>query len=494
MLALTVKHNNDVEGWKETTSVHNQATIGYRLDSLPLSGYHWRLLGLIAAGMYFDSFDIYIAGTVLAAMIHSGESTLKLNAMFVSVTFIGMMSGAWLSGLLGDRLGRRFCYQFNLGIYGFASIAAAFAPSMYWLIFFRLVMGVGMGAEIVVGYGTLSEFIPAAWRGRFGTILNLIINTSLFLSTFLGWLIVPQYGWRWMFAIGGCGALFVWFLRKSMPESPRWLASRNRVDEANQIVSTIETACGVDPTIAIATAAQQPLRADVADNGRLGELFTRRLLTRTITGITVLVGLFVVNYAFVSWIPTFLVKQGHSVSNSLGLTAVMFAGGPVGSLIAFALAERVGRKWGIVLFSLICAAFGAAYPFAQSSVAITALGFAITCCIYVLSSFSVASYVPELFPTNIRLRGSGVANTVGRGVSIVVPYAVAAAFTGFGIAGVLTLIVGTLLLQALIVALLGTETRRRSLEDIAAEAAAGGDGTDITDSLTGARAVSPGKS
>jgi MFS transporter, putative metabolite:H+ symporter len=452
--------------------MHNEASIGYRLDRVPLSGYHWRLLGLIAAGMYFDSFDIYIAGTVLAAMIHSGESTLKLNALFVSVTFVGMMSGAWLSGVLGDRFGRRFCYQFNLGIYGFASIAAALAPSMYWLIFFRLVMGVGMGAEIVVGYGTLSEFIPATWRGRFGTVLNLIINTSLFLSTFLGWLIVPHYGWRWMFAIAGCGALVVWFLRKSMPESPRWLVARGKPEEANRIVSSIEAACKVDSASAIAAAAQQSQRGgEVATQGRLADLFSRRLLMRTITAITVLVALFIVNFAFVSWIPTFLVKQGHSISNSLGLTAVMFAGGPVGSLIAFTLAERIGRKWGIVLFSLICAAFGTAYPFAQSEVAITALGFAITACIYVLSSFSVASYVPELFPTELRLRGSGVANTVGRAVSIGVPYAVAAAFTGFGIAGVLTLIVGTLLVQALIVGVLGTETRRRSLESIAAEVA-----------------------
>ncbi|CAD6555085.1 MFS transporter [Paraburkholderia sabiae] len=449
--------------------------IGARLDRLPLSGFHWRLLGLIAAGMYFDSFDIYIAGTVLAAMIHSGESTLSLNAAFVSVTFIGMMTGAWLSGLLGDRFGRRFCYQFNLGIYGFASIAAALAPSIYWLIFFRLVMGVGMGAEIVVGYGTLSEFIPAVWRGRFGTILNLIINTSLFLSTFLGWLIVPQYGWRWMFAIAGCGALVVWFLRKSMPESPRWLASRGRGDEAREIVERIETACG---GAASHTPSHTPIAHETStrefysnDQGRLSDLFSRRLLTRTITAITVLVALFTVNYAFVSWIPTFLVKQGHSVSNSLGLTALMFAGGPVGSLIAFALAEHLGRKWGIVMFSLVCVAFGIAYPFAQSAVAITALGFAITCCIYVLSSFSVATYVPELFPTELRLRGSGLANTVGRAVSIAVPYAVAGSFTRFGIGGVLTLIVGTLLVQALIVGVIGAETKQRSLESIAADAA-----------------------
>lgn len=317
------------------------SSIGVRLDRLSLSGFHYRLLGLIAAGMFFDSFDIYIAGSVLAALINNHESTLALNATFVSVTFIGMMSGAWLSGVLGDRFGRRFTYQFNLGIYGFASIAAALSPSVYWLIFFRLVMGVGMGAEIVVGYGTLSEFIPAAWRGRFGAILNLIINTSLFLAAFLGWLIIPRFGWRWMFAIAGVGALIVWFLRKNMPESPRWLASQGRHAEADKIVSSIEARCGVTPG---SVAPVQVTSQTQTPPARMRELFSRRLLTRTITGITVLVALFTVNYAFVSWIPTFLVQQGHSVSNSLGLTTLMFAGGPLGSLIAFALAERLGAS------------------------------------------------------------------------------------------------------------------------------------------------------
>ena len=210
-------------------------SIGARLDRLAISRFHVRLLRLIAAGMFFDWFDIYIAGGVLGAMVKLGESTLALNASFLSATFIGMMLGAWLSGLLGDRYGRRFCYQFNLLLYGFGSIAGALAPNMVWLIAFRFIMGLGMGAEIVVGYSTLSEFIPAHSRGRIGTILNLIINFSLFLSTFLGWLVIPGAGWRPMFVIAGLGALVVWFIRKAMPESPRWLASVGRGAEADAI-------------------------------------------------------------------------------------------------------------------------------------------------------------------------------------------------------------------------------------------------------------------
>ena len=436
------------------------ASIGARLDRLPVGRFHIRLLCLIAAGMFFDSFDIYIAGGVLGAMVKSGESTLTLNATFLSSTFIGMMLGAWLSGLLGDRYGRRFCYQFNLLLYGVGSIAGALAPDMHWLIGFRFIMGLGMGAEIVVGYGTLSEFIPARSRGRFGTILNLIINTSLFLSTFLGWLVIPGAGWRPMFAIAGVGALVVWFIRKSMPESPRWLASRGRVAEADAIVARIEAEAAPGATMAAPAAPASP------DASRFGELFSRAMLARTITGITVLVALFTVNYAFVAWIPTFLVRQGFSIGDSLGLTALMFAGGPLGSLVAMAISERLGRKWGIVLFSLLGIPLGAAYALAQSHVLLVAAGFSITALIYVLSSLSVATYVPELFPTRLRLRGAGLCNAIGRGVNILVPYAVAAIFGGFGIAGVVTLTGATLLLQALIVGTVGVETRQRSLEQI----------------------------
>src|SRR3569623_1215939 len=118
---------------------------GARLDRLPICSFHWRILALIGAGMFLDAFDIYLAGGVLGVVLKEGWSTLELNAAFVSATFVGMTIGAWFSGILGDRFGRRFSYQLNLAIFGLASIAAAFAPSMIVLIALRFIIGIGLG-------------------------------------------------------------------------------------------------------------------------------------------------------------------------------------------------------------------------------------------------------------------------------------------------------------------------------------------------------------
>ncbi len=139
---------------------------GARLDRLPLGRFHRRILTLIAAGMFFDAFDIYLQGGLLGALVHDGWSTPAINAAFLSKTFLGMLVGALAAGYLGDRFGRRVSYQINLAIFGLASLAAAFAPSMTVLIWLRFVMGIGLGAEIVVGYSTLAEFIPPSHRGR----------------------------------------------------------------------------------------------------------------------------------------------------------------------------------------------------------------------------------------------------------------------------------------------------------------------------------------
>jgi putative MFS transporter len=213
---------------------------GGRLDRLPVSSFHYRIFWLIGAGMFFDGYDLYVAGPVLGAAVGSGFSTPALNGWFLSLTFMGMTLGSLLAGFLGDRYGRRFTYQFNLMIFGLASLAAAFAWNIEVLNALRFVMGIGLGAEIVVGYGTMTEFVPPARRGRWMALMALVVVSGYPVTALLGRLIIPSFGWQPMFAIAGVGALVVWYLRKSLPESPRWLETNGRTAEAETLLQAIE--------------------------------------------------------------------------------------------------------------------------------------------------------------------------------------------------------------------------------------------------------------
>ncbi|MDB5362443.1 MAG: major facilitator superfamily 1 [Rhodospirillales bacterium] len=436
---------------------------GARLDRLPITSFHWRMLGLIGAGMFLDGFEVYLGGGVLGALVKDGWSDMAHNAQFISATFAGMFIGSWMAGILGDRFGRRFSYQANLMIFGLASFGAALAPSMEWLIVARFVMGLGLGAEIVIGYVTLTEFVPPDRRGRWGAGLATITSSALFFSSLLGYALIPTVGWRWMFVIVGVGAVIVWYLRKKMPESPRWLESKGHLEEAERVMSEIEAEVSrskpLPPVVPVAVVA--PVQRSVM------ALFSRELLPRTITGSIILITMNTALYGFIAWLPTFFVKQGVSVVTSLGYTTAMSLGGPVGAAIGMYLSDRLGRRPGIMVFSAIAIVLGLIYPQMSDPMAIGLVGFALVTSIYVLLAFTWSLYIPELFPTDIRMRGAGFCNTVGRLMTILTPYMVITAFTAYGVLGVVATLSTLLLLQLIVVGLLGIETKRQPLEALA---------------------------
>src|SRR5262249_27068455 len=179
----------------ETKPMTTSVNAGARLDRLPISKFHYRIFFLIGAGMFFDGYDLYVGTNVLGALLQTKFSTLDQNAQFVSWPFVGMTIGSLIAGFLGDHFGRRFSYQFNLMIFGLASIAAAFAPNMQTLIVLRFVMGLGLGAEIVVGYSTLTEFVPPQLRGRWLATMAMIVVSGLPATVILANFLIPAFGW-----------------------------------------------------------------------------------------------------------------------------------------------------------------------------------------------------------------------------------------------------------------------------------------------------------
>jgi putative MFS transporter len=443
---------------------------GPRLDRLPMSGFHRRIMWLIGIGMFFDGFDIYVASTVLGATLKSGFSTLGQNALFVSLTFLGMMLGSLATGFLGDRFGRRFTYQANLAVFGLASLGAALAPNMSVLIACRFVMGLGLGAENVVGYSTLAEFVPPQKRGRLQGLMAVFVVSGLPVAGLIGLLLIPSFGWRAMFVLGGVGALGVWYARKSLPESPRWLDSVGRHDEADGILRRIEAevtaARGGKPLPAPAStrpgATAQPALS-------FASLFSGAMLQRMIVGCVTLIVINTLLYGFVTWLPTFFVHQGFSIAKSFGFALVMSLGAPIGSAIGALTADAWGRKPTIIGSSLAAIVFGAMYPFVTSPVVLPIVGLLLTIPIYVLVALLFAVYVPELFPTEVRLRASGVCNTLGRGATIVTPFIVVSLFGQYGIVGVLAMMIGLLAVQIVVVAWLGFEPTGQRLEDLQPE-------------------------
>ena len=437
---------------------------GARLDRLPISSFHYRIFWLIGAGMFFDGYDLYVAGGVLASTIQTEFSTLPQNLQFLSLTFVGMTLGSFITGFVGDKMGRRFTYQINLLIFGLASLAAAFAQDMGQLIVCRFVQGLGLGAEIVVGYSTLTEFVPPKTRGRWLSFMAFIVVAGFPVTAILGRLIIPTWGWRPMFIIAGVGSLIVWYLRKRLPESPRWLESQGRTAEAEALMQTIEKevapAGALPPVVAAAPVAQVTA----------SDMLRPPLLQRMIVGSWVLITINTLIFGFVIFLPQFFLRQGLTISQSLSYTVVLAVASLVGCAVGAWSSDAIGRRASIIGASVVTIVFGYVYArfnAASDPTIVLAVGFVLIVAIYVQTALLFGVYTPELFPTEIRLRANGICNTLGRGATVVSPFVVGYLMVHYKLPGVVWLMIGLVVIQIVVVWVWGVEPRNRGLEDVA---------------------------
>jgi putative MFS transporter len=437
---------------------------GARLDRLPISSFHYRIFWLVGAGMFFDGYDLYVAGGVLVSAIQTKFSTLPQNLQFLSLTFVGMTLGSLITGFVGDKYGRRFTYQINLLIFGLASLAAAFAQDMTQLIVCRFVQGLGLGAEIVVGYSTMTEFVPPKTRGRWLAFMAFIVVAGFPVTAILGYLIIPSFGWRPMFVIAGIGSLIVWYLRKNLPESPRWLESQGRDAEAEALMQSIEkeaAGAGALPPVVVPAPVKQVSASD---------MLRPPILQRMIVGSWVLITINTLIFGFVIFLPQFFLRQGLTITNSLGYTVVLAAGSLVGCALGAWSSDAIGRRWSIIGASVATIVLGYIYAHFGASSDVTLVlgtGFLLIVAIYVQTALLFGVYTPELFPTEIRLRANGICNTLGRGATVISPFVVGYLMVNFGLPGVVWLMIGLVVIQIVVVWAWGVEPRNRGLEDVA---------------------------
>jgi MFS transporter, putative metabolite:H+ symporter len=441
---------------------------GARLDRLPISAFHYRIFWLVGAGMFFDGYDLYIVGGVLASAIHTRFSTLPQNLQFISLTFVGMTLGSLITGFVGDKFGRRFTYQINLLIFGLASLAAALAPNMSVLIACRFLQGLGLGAEIVVGYSTLTEFVPPRTRGRWLSMMAFLVVAGFPVTALLGYLIIPTWGWRPMFVIAGIGSLIVWYLRKNLPESPRWLEAQGRTAEAESLMQAIEKeAAGGKELPEVVVPAPVPQVAPL-------DMLKPPLLQRMVVGSWVLITINTLIFGFVIFLPQFFLRQGLTIASSLAYTLVLSVGSLVGCALGAYSSDAIGRRWSIIGASIVTIISGYVYArfnAASEPAIVLSVGFVLIVAIYVQTALLFGVYTPELFPTEIRLRANGICNTLGRAATVVSPFIVGSLMAHYKLPGVIWLMIGLVVVQILVVLAWGVEPRNRGLEDVATAAA-----------------------
>jgi MFS transporter, putative metabolite:H+ symporter len=437
---------------------------GARLDRLPISSFHYRIFWLVGAGMFFDGYDLYVAASVLASTTQTKFSTLPQNLQFISLTFVGMTIGSFVTGFVGDKYGRRFTYQINLLIFGLASFAAAFAQDMNQLIACRFVQGLGLGAEIVVGYSTLTEFVPPQSRGRWLSFMAFLVVAGFPVTAILGFLIIPTWGWRPMFIIAGIGSLIVWYLRKNLPESPRWLEAQGRTAEAEALMESIEK-----EVQATSGPLPAPRPAVATPQLTVAAIFKPPILQRLLVGCWVLITINTLIFGFVIFLPQFFLRQGLTITNSLGYTVVLAAASLVGCAFGAVLSDYIGRRWSIIGASFLTIAAGWVYSHfnaASDPVIVLSVGAILIVAIYIQTAILFGVYTPELFPTEIRLRANGICNTLGRGATVVSPFVVGYLMVNYQLPGVVWLMIGLVVIQIIAVYFWGVEPARRSLEGL----------------------------
>lgn len=401
------------------------ATRAERLDRLPFTRRHGRMLGASGIGWALDAMDVGLVSFVIAALtVHWGIS-LGDGSLIASAGFAGMAIGATLGGLLADRIGRRSVFALTLLVYGLATGASALSTGLVMLVALRFVVGLGLGAELPVASTLVSEFAPRRIRGRVVVWLEAFWALGWILAAVIGTAVAASgpTGWRWTLAIGVVPALYALVIRLGMPESVRFLEKQGRTQEAEQVVRSFEEAADVP-----APAAPSATTAAPAPHG---SIWSRALRGRTLALWMVWFCINLSYYGSFTWIPTLLVARGFDLTTSFTFTLIITLAQLPGYAMAAWLIEVIGRRWTLTIFLAGSATAAVLYGMSGSQAQIIAAGCLLS--FFTLGSWGALYAIgPELYPTAVRGTGTGAAAGFGRIASLLAPFVVPLLVAGGG--------------------------------------------------------------
>jgi len=455
-------------------SVEQMALLTARLDRLPASRYLWRLVILLSLCGFFEIYEIALTSTLSPGLIHAGVFKeakglfgLTDQASFGAATFLGLFVGTAAFAAVADRLGRRRVLIGSLLWYVAATAAMAAQNTAISVDSWRLIAGIGVGVQLVTIDSYIAELVPRKLRGRAFAVNYGLMYLAAPVAALLSWLLLPQTplgisGWRWVSLFPLCATAVAWWVYRVLPESPRWLLQQKAVPEAERVVSKFESGVWGELGGDLPVLAAQP---EVATGGSgFGELFRPPYLRRTVMLLALNIFQALGFYGFTNWVPALLLSQGVSFVKSLQYSFVIAIVYPLTPLLCIFIADRIERKWQIVIGATGTAVFGLLFS-QQSTPATLILCGALVTVSNIVLSYSYHTYQTELYPTRIRARAVGFVYSFSRLATILSGFAIAIALRDFGTTGVFVFIASCMLVVVLAVGSLGPRTVGLTLEE-----------------------------
>jgi putative MFS transporter len=442
-----------------TTAQTIEAYVGQTMDDAPMGPTHWRVLALVASGYFVDVMDFTILGALIPDMIKSGFVSGGQIAAVGSATAFGLLVGTLGQGEFTDRFGRKAVYQFNLLLFGIATIGAALAPSLFWLLVGRFLAGVGLGAEQPLCFSYTAEYAPKRIRGRITALMQFIGGAWPWpLGTLFALAFRDTIGWRGIWIVIGIAALIIFVFRISLPESPRWLATHGQGQRALDLLTRM----------GLRTVPLNTLATDAASDTHTDPfaLVFRQYPGRVIAGMICFFAFFGIALGLGAWLPSILVARGLTITTSLTYTFGITLAFPLASGFMMYALEKFGRKPTAVAAFVCAGIFAVAFGSATSNAMVLVVGFIMVFFIQ-LAGNSSQIFISEVFPTNARASGFGLAQSAGRLGAIITIPSILWIQHAWGLTTVFSLLAVLLVIAAVAVTRVGPEAKGLALDEIA---------------------------
>lgn len=438
------------------------------IDEARMCSEHYKFLILLALAYAFDQMDLFTFSFVAPALTMHWGVSMEWIGLVNSCTFMGMLFGCWFGGWLSDAIGRKKGFLFSVAFFSTFSVLNGIAPNKELFLIFRTLTGFGILSMVVISLVYITEIVPAASRGKWQAIA---LATGLLSIPLLGQIagrIIPSSpdGWRYIFFIGGTGFIIFALALSWLKESPRWLITKGRYEEAERVIQRFRPDIKVDiNNEASIPAAGQEIHREAGTAAALKVIFGREYAQRTGVLITMVCCITVGYFMFFAWMPTLLNEFGFSLEDALWMSALVSFGSPIGNYLAAAVTDKGGRKIPIVFYCILVGVLTIAFGTLKIPMIIVGMGFLIRVLmdgVFVI----MCSYLAEAYPTHVRNSGTGFIYSTGRlltaGAMIVVPMI----YKSFGYATLFSIIGVMFLIVALVTGIWGERTAGRSLDEI----------------------------